>query len=99
MNMNDEVKLKKAHNVVIQSRRQMSLTGVIKVENFNDKIIVLDTDMGQMTIEGDNLHINKLLLESGDLNIDGNISGIFYSDIVNNGEGKKQNGFFSKLLK
>jgi len=78
-NINHEAKSRKAHNVVINNKKQMTVSGVVKVENFNESMIVLATEYGQMTIEGASLHISRLSLETGDMNIDGDIAGLFYS--------------------
>jgi len=95
-----ERKSRKAHNVVLYNRRQMTVSGVIRVDNFNENIIVLATESGQLTIEGFTLHISKLSLESGDMNIDGDITGMFYSndDTAQSG-GKSSSKFLSKLFK
>ena len=99
-NNNDERKNRKIHNVVLYNRKLMTVSGVIRVDNFNDSVIVLITETGQMTVEGVNLHISKLSLETGDMNIDGDIGGLFYSDdnsgTANTGKSSK---FFSKLFK
>ena len=80
------------------NRKQMTVSGVVRVDNFNENVIVLVTESGQMTVEGFNLHISKLSLETGDMNIDGDITGLFYS---NDSEptGGKSSKFFSKLFK
>lgn len=101
INFSDEPKNKprKPHGITLQNRNQMSVTGVLRVEHFNENSICLATEFGLMTVEGENLHISKLLLETGDLNIDGRISSLFYTDENESGDGKKTGGFFSKLLK
>jgi len=76
----------------------MTVSGVLRVETFNESNIVLVTDLGMMTIEGLQLHINKLSLETGDMSIDGNIVGLFYSDNSGNPNEKGSN-FFKKLFK
>ena len=94
----DEKKSRKIHNVVLYNKKQMTVSGVVRVDNFNENIIVLVTESGQMTVEGLNLHISKLSLETGDMNIDGDIVGLFYSNGAepNNGKSSK---FLSKLFK
>jgi len=90
---------RKVHNAVLCNRRQMTVSGVIRVDNFNENIIVLITEVGQMTVEGQSLHISKLSLETGDMNIDGDITGLFYSDDISGQSGGKSSKFFSKLFK
>ncbi|MCL2773674.1 MAG: sporulation protein YabP [Oscillospiraceae bacterium] len=97
-NINQEIKSRKPHNVVVYNRRQMTVSGVIRVENFNENNIVVITEAGQMTIDGANLHISKLSLETGDMNVDGDIAGLFYSDDSYE-NGKKSSKLLSKLFK
>ena len=97
-NINQENKSRKTHNVVIVNKKQMTVSGVIRVENFNESTIILVTEYGQMTIEGTNLHISRLSLETGDMNIDGDVAGLFYSG-ASDEYGKKNSGLFSKIFK
>ena len=48
------------HNVIMEGRRKLSISGVSDVESFNEEEVVLSTNMGLLIIEGENLHINKL---------------------------------------
>jgi len=98
-NNGEEKRNRKPHNVVLYNRRQMTVSGVIRVDNFNENIIVVITETGQMTVEGLNLHISKLSLESGDMNIDGEITGLFYSNENADSSGGKSSKFLSKLFK
>ena len=99
-NNGEEKKIRKIHNVVLYNRRQMTVSGVVRVDNFNENIIVLVTEANQMTVEGFNLHISKLSLETGDMNIDGDITGIFYTDDTSGtASGGKSSKFLSKLFK
>ncbi|MCL2095469.1 MAG: sporulation protein YabP [Oscillospiraceae bacterium] len=98
-NIPEEKKRGKIHNVVLYNRKQMSISGVVRVDNFNENIIVLVTEPGQMTVEGFNLHISRLSLETGDMNIDGDITGLYYSGGENLNPDGKPSKFFSKLFK
>lgn len=69
------------------------MSGVKRVENFDEQIIVLITDTGELTVKGENLHISKMDVDSGDMNITGNIYGLIYN------ESAKNNSFFKRLLK
>ena len=72
--------LKTIHNVIMENREKMSISGVKKTDNFDDKIIVLETQMGLMTIKGDNLHITKMDIDTGNLEVTGNIYGLIYNE-------------------
>lgn len=68
------------HRIILDERERLSVTGVTDVISFDEETITADTDMGVITIRGENLHISKLNLEDGILQTDGNIDGIEYSD-------------------
>ena len=96
--MNEDRKIKKQHNVMLYNRKQMTLSGVIRVDNFNDNVIVVITESGQMTVEGEKLHISKLLLESGDMAIDGDITAMFYTDEADS-DNRKPKRILSKIFR
>lgn len=87
---------KKPHNLILKERSQLSITQVTDVDTFDERKIILFTDEEVIEIEGDNLHIQKLDVASGDLVIDGEIISILYSG---KNYGPKQKGFLKKLLK
>ena len=81
MIVNDEKKrIKMPHNVNIEDRSKMTVTGVSDVDSFDEQTIVAYTDLGEMLVKGNGLHINKIDLESGDLLVEGKISSISYSE-------------------
>lgn len=86
--------VKMPHNVILEDRKSLMITGVSDVDSFDDQTITVYTDMGEMTIRGTGLHIGKLSLETGELNITGNIFALGYSD-----NREKQGGFFSRMFK
>lgn len=81
------------HNVIIEDRSRIMITGVSDVDSFDEETVVLVTDMGELTIKGQNLHVTKFNVESGEMSIDGMLSAFFYS-----GE-KSKGGFFSRVFK
>lgn len=66
------------HTVQIDRRRHTTITGVSDVCSFHETEIVLKIDSGLMILTGQNLHIAKLLLEDGRLDVDGHVDGIVY---------------------
>ena len=84
-------------NIIIENRRRMSVSGVIKVESFNESAIILETGVGRLTIEGEGLHISKLAVETGDMNVDGLVGGLYYTDEKSSERGR--GGFISKIFK
>ena len=68
------------HTIKLENRKTMAITGVLDVDGFDEHTIVLATSYGIMTIHGNELHINKLNIDEGSLNIEGEVSAIQYSD-------------------
>ena len=73
-------RVESVHNVIMEGRKKISVSGVDDVESFNDEEIVLHTNMGIMVIEGEMLHINKLSIDNGEVLIDGEIESLKYED-------------------
>lgn len=69
----------KPHTLHLDSRKALTLTGVNEVRSFDDKQIVLRTEGGQMTVDGDGLHVTALVLEEGRMAISGQINAIAYA--------------------
>ena len=68
-----------AHKIVLNNRNQGNLTGILDVISFDENTIVLDTDMGLLTIKGKDLHVNRLSLEKGEIDIEGRTDSLVYS--------------------
>lgn len=71
---------KRKHDIILKSRKNMSIDGVEDVISFDESQVVLVTGCGEMTVEGSGLHISVLDLDSGTVELDGNVEGLFYSD-------------------
>lgn len=85
---------KMPHNIIMEDRKKMSVSGVTDIESFDEQTIVAVTQMGELTVRGWDLHITRLNLEQSELMIDGEISSITYTDVR-----PKAQGFFSKVLR
>lgn len=78
MNMNEVNE--KTHSIIAENRNKLSISGVTDVDSFDENTVLLYTTMGELTIKGSSLHVSDLSVESGEMNIDGNIDAIFYGD-------------------
>ena len=85
------------HTVNMVKRSNINISGLKKIENFNENEFLLETIMGYMTIKGHDLEIIKLDTYQGDVAIKGKIDSIIYSDIKN--KKNKEESIFSKLFK
>lgn len=66
------------HTVHMERRKHALITGVTDVSSFHENEIVLKVDTGLMVLTGESLHIGKLLLEDGKLDVEGQIDSIVY---------------------
>lgn len=88
-----------AHEVVLKNREQLRIRGVLHVESFDDRQIVLDTDLGTLTIEGEDLQIRQLDLEAGDFMVDGLVSALNYAVGGQRDNRAKGKGLLERLLR
>lgn len=84
----------KNHKLLVSNRSSASLSGVLDVISFDLKEILLETQDGMLTIRGSDLHINRLSVEKGDVDIDGQIDSLMYSNMPHKGE-----SFIGRLFK
>jgi sporulation protein YabP len=85
----------KLHNIILEGRTALSASGVEDVDSFDENTVSIFTGMGVLTIRGEQLHINRFSIESGELSLEGNIYSLSYSDDM----GKKAGGFLSKVFR
>ena len=83
------------HHVVIEERKSLTVSGVEDVERFDENTIVLSTSKGAMVVTGENLHIEKLSLDGGDLKVEGEVDSVTYED----DGGSNRGGFLARLLR
>lgn len=70
-----------AHKVHMMNRRTGSITGVTDVISFDIAEVLLETELGMLQIKGADLHVNRLSLEKGEIDLEGRIDSIQYSEI------------------
>jgi len=84
------------HNVIMEGRKRLSVSGVDDVESFDENEIIMSTSQGVLFIRGRDLRIEKLSLDSGDVVLEGEIDKLEYEDTVKPASG---GGFFARLFK
>ena len=87
----------KVHKLVVNNRKTSMVTGVLDVLSFDLNEVLLETEQGLLMIKGKDLHVNRLSLEKGEVDLAGHIDSIAYSDVQHNN--KKGENFFVKLFK
>ena len=74
-----EEKIGLSHKIMLHNREKGNLTGILDVISFDENTIVLDTDMGLLTIKGKDLHVSRLTLAKGEIDIEGRTDSFVYS--------------------
>ncbi|MCI8831090.1 MAG: sporulation protein YabP [Lachnospiraceae bacterium] len=67
------------HKLFLQNRGNVSITGVTDVVSFDESQVILDTDMGLLTLKGKDLHVSRLTIEKGEVDVDGTVDSLAYS--------------------
>ncbi len=83
------------HNAILEDRQRLMLTGVTDVDRFDEKLVVLFTQLGELVIKGTDLHVNEMSLESGELTVQGDICSLTYGEK----DSTKKLGFLGKLFR
>ncbi|MDO5294761.1 MAG: sporulation protein YabP [bacterium] len=87
----------KSHKLSMNNRRTALLTGINDVLSFDPNEVLLDTVQGTLMIRGEDLHVSRLSIEKGEVDIDGKINSFSYTD--SNGFVKNGETLFSRLFK
>ena len=96
MDINKEGKEEMNCNLLLESRKKLQITGVLEVIRFNEEDILLNTKLGTLLIKGENLKMNKLDIQAGEVYIVGSIDSFAYSE---KHKGKSNEGILAKLFK
>lgn len=84
----------KPHTISIEERKRMQITGVTDVESFDEQAVQLSTPLGELTVKGIGLHIGRIDVNTGELELEGEIWELSYSDSQPMG-----GGLFSRLFR
>lgn len=87
----------RTHKVTMTNRRTCTINGVSDVLSFDVHEILLETAQGMLMIKGDELHVNRLTLDKGEVDVDGKIDSFTYSDVAVGGH--QNESFLSKLFR
>ena len=95
MEMVREVSSNLNHSFSVSERKNIIISGVVKIESFDNEEFLLETVLGYMLIKGENLEVVKLDTYQGNVTIKGKIDSITYIEETN----KKESSILSKLFK
>ncbi len=94
--MQEEKRGFSGHNVTVEDRERVTITGALDIESFDDAQIVVITDFGDLTVKGDMLKVHRLSVETGDITISGEIESLEYDDNNRRSDG---GGLFGRLFR
>ena len=83
-------------NLILENRGKLSISGVLDVLSFDDQVVVLETELGLLTVKGENIRINKLSIDTSEVIVEGEISYLAYSEKDTQ---KDKSNFISKIFK
>ena len=81
------------HNLIMENRKNLTVSGVDHVDSFDEQTVVMATVMGELTVKGNDLHIDKLNTDVGEVAISGSVYGLIYTDE------REKGGFLSRLFR
>ena len=86
-------KLPSPHQLMLQERETLNVSGVEDEESFDETMVVMSTSRGNLTVRGEGLHMEKLSLEIGEVLLKGEIQSLEYDDTV-----RSRGGLLSRLF-
>lgn len=84
----------KKHSVQLNERSDLYFSGILSVVSFQEEAVELESTMGFCQITGNDLHMEKLDLEKGEVILKGKIKSLYYPDMQEN----QNKGLFRKLF-
>lgn len=81
-----------AHDLTLKGRQTLTMTGVTEVVSFDDTAVVLHTEMGTLLVQGRELQLRTLLLEGGQVAVEGCVVSLTYE------EPRQSGGWLRRML-
>ena len=82
-------------NLILENREKLNISGVNDVLSFDDQVVIVETELGLLTVKGENLKINKLNIDTSEVIVEGSINNLSYSEH----HAKNEGGIFGKIFK
>lgn len=92
--MTEEKNISFPQNITLEDRKTLTVTGVNDIGGYDEQTVTAVTELGELTIKGEELRIVRMSVEMGELVVEGNIVSLMYSEIQ-----PKNQGFLSKLFR
>lgn len=85
MIIEDKARGARPHNIILEDRKKLTVSGVEDVESFDESQIILLTNQGNLIIRGSELHIDSLSLDTGELAVTGIVTDLGYEETARSG--------------
>lgn len=95
--LGEEKQGQRKHHLSLSQRKGGAITGVVDVISFDPKEIVLETIDGMMSIKGEELHVKRLSVETGEVDLEGKVDSMIYSE--HSSYAKKGESLIKRLFK
>ncbi len=82
-------------NMILENREKLNVSGVNDVLSFDDQVVIIETELGMLTVKGENLKINKLNIDTSEVIVEGRIDSMAYSEHQTKSDG----GILGKIFK
>ena len=92
----EEKRVLSAHRLTLVNRQNGTVTGVHDIHSFNESEILLETEAGKLSVKGEALHVKRLNLEKGEIDISGKVDSLMY--LSKNIE-KREESFFKRMFR
>ncbi len=68
------------HKLTLDQRNSLTMTGVTEVVSFDENAVIVCTDLGRLTVQGQQLQLKTLSVEGGQIAVEGNIAALQYEE-------------------
>lgn len=92
--MGNDMQRQEPHELRLEERKKLSVTGVREVESFDEETVIMHTVRGVLIVRGQELHLQTLSIDGGCVAVDGDIEALSYTEPQ-----KRGGGFFSRLFR
>ena len=94
--ISDEKKIHSAHNLMLENRQNVKMTGIKDINSFDEKEILLFTEAGKLLIKGEELHVKRLNLEKGEADLEGKVDSLTY---LSKNTDKKEESLLKRMFR
>ena len=94
--ISDEKKIHSTHNLMLENRQNVKMTGIKDIKSFDEKEILLFTEAGKLLIKGEELHVKRLNLEKGEADLEGKVDSLTY---LSKNTDKKEESLLKRMFR